>query len=93
MSEILEIQETRTLTGSAKIGGETVVSLSAVIKSDMVGSTSYTEIITKQDLYSKNAPKLREAVAQFKDEVYKVEDEFLAINNPVEEPVQTPEEA
>lgn len=91
---MLKITETRTLTGTAKINGTDVVSLSAVLKSDNVGNTSYTEMISNQDLYRDNVTELREDISQFKEEVYKVEDEFLANGNPLDEtlPIEpTPE--
>lgn len=91
---MLKITESRTLTGMAKIDGTNVVSLSAVLTSDNVGGTSYTEIISNQELYRDNVTELREDINQFKEEVYKVEDEFLANGNPLDEtlPIEaTPE--
>lgn len=82
---MLKITESRTLTGMAKIDGTNVVSLSAVLTSDNVGGTSYTEIISNQELYRDNVTELREDINQFKEEVYKVEDEFLANGNPLDE--------
>jgi len=82
---MLKITESRTLTGTAKVDGQAVVSLSAVLTSDNVGNTSYTEIISNQELYRENAKELREDIAQFKEEVYRVEDEFLVNGNPLDE--------
>lgn len=90
---MLKITESRTLTGTAKVDGTTVVSMSAVLNSDNVGNTSYTEIISNQELYRLNVKELREDIGQFKEEVYKVEDEFLANGNPLDEtlPEELPE--
>ena len=74
-----------TLTGTAIIGGEHVVTMSAVLDSDNAGNTSYTEIISNQDVYRANVSEIRTDISQFKDEVYKIEDEFLSNGNPVDE--------
>lgn len=82
---MLKITESRTLTGTAQVGGTTVVNLSAVLNSDNIGNTSYTEIISNQELYRENVKELREDIAQFKEEVYSVEDEFLLSGNLLDE--------
>lgn len=90
---MLKITESRTLTGTAKVDGQDVISMSAVLTSDNIGNTSYTEIISNQELYRENVKELREDISQFKEEVYKVEDEFLLNGNPLDEtlPVVEPE--
>lgn len=73
---MLKINRNTTLTGTIDIDGVAVVYLNATIKSEGAGA-DVTKSIANQDLYNSNRVAIREDMATFEKEVYKVEDELV----------------
>lgn len=63
------------LFGQSIVGDVTIVQLSATINYGETVTTSYTETIVNSELYQKNKREVRKDISDFKDIVYKLEDE------------------
>lgn len=63
------------LYGQSIVEETTVIQLSATINYGETVTTSYTETIVNNDLYQKNKREVRKDISDFKDIVYKLEDE------------------
>ena len=78
---MLEVNKNITLTGISKINGVQVAYMSATISSDGGAGANINKSITNQEVYNANKVKVREDIAGFEDEVYKLEDELLKANS------------
>lgn len=63
------------LFGQSIVGDVTIMQLSATINYGETVTTSYTETIVNSELYQKNKREVRKDISDFKDIVYKLEDE------------------
>lgn len=63
------------LFGQSIVGDVTIMQLSATINYGETVTTSYTETIVNNELYQKNKREVRKDISDFKDIVYKLEDE------------------
>lgn len=75
---MLNINKNITLNGVSLINGVQVVYMSATISSDGGSGANMNKSITNQELYNSNKAQVRADIAEFEQEVYKVEDELLA---------------
>lgn len=78
---MLEVNKNITLTGISKIDGVQVAYMSATISSDGGAGANINKSITNQEVYNANKVKVREDIAGFEEEVYKLEDELLKANS------------
>lgn len=78
---MLEVNKNITLTGISKINGVQVAYMSATISSDGGAGANINKSITNQEVYNANKVKVREDIAGFEEEVYKLEDELLKANS------------
>lgn len=78
---MLEVNKNITLTGISKIEGVQVAYMSATISSDGGAGANINKSITNQEVYNANKVKVREDIAGFEEEVYKLEDELLKANS------------
>lgn len=78
---MLEVNKNITLTGISKIDGVQVAYMSATISSDGGAGANINKDITNQEVYNANKVKVREDIAGFEEEVYKLEDELLKANS------------
>ena len=79
---MLKITKNRTLNGTIEIEGVAVVQLSASITVDDYSLNYYnnggvSRTILNTDQYRKNISAIRQAIAEYEDEVYLMEDEML----------------
>lgn len=74
---MLEVNKNITLTGVSKIDGAQVAYMSATISSDGGTGANVNKNITNQELYNANKTQVRADIAEFEQQVYKVEDELL----------------
>lgn len=77
---MLDIKKNITLVGISKIEGAQVAYLSATISSDGGENANINKSITNKELYNANKELVRRDMAEFEEEVYKIEDE-IAQNN------------
>lgn len=75
---MLKLNKTINLNGTSEIDGQIVVYMNASISTDGNSSASINKNIANQDLYNANKSAVRADMADFEDEVYKVEDELTA---------------
>lgn len=80
---MLKNQKIVQLTASSEIGGEVAVNFSATINSDTDVNTAYSEVVVNTDLYNANKVEVRKDVSEFRNLIYKSEDELFAENEPV----------
>lgn len=78
---MLEVNKNITLTGISKIDGVQVAYMSATISSDGGSGANINKSITNQEVYNANKVQVREDIAGFEEEVYKLEDELLKVNS------------
>ena len=76
---MLRINKTINLNGTSEIEGQVVVYMSASISTDGSTNANINKNIANQELYNANKVQVRADMAEFEQEVYKVEDEL----NPV----------
>lgn len=74
---MLEINKNITLNGTSLINGVQVAWMSATINSDGGTGANVNKTITNQELYNTNKVAVREDIAKFEEQVYKLEDELL----------------
>ena len=60
------------------LDGQVVVYMSASISTDGNSNANINKSIANQDLYTANKEAVREGMASFEKEVYKVEDEMIS---------------
>ena len=73
---MLNINKNITLSGTSSIDGVQVAWLSASISTDGGTGANVNKTITNQELYSNNKVQVRADIAEFEQEVYKIEDEL-----------------
>lgn len=66
-----------TLSGTSTINGVQVVYMSATINTEGTNSENITKTIANQNLYINNKDEVRNDMAAFEQEVYKVQDETV----------------
>ena len=71
---MLKVNKNITLNGTSEIDGQVVVYMSASISTDGNSNANINKSIANQDLYNSNKVAVREDMATFEKEVYKVED-------------------
>ena len=76
---MLKINKTINLNATSEIDGQVVVYMNASISTDGNTNANINKNITNQELYNANKVQVRADMAEFEQEVYKVEDEL----NPV----------
>lgn len=76
---MLNINKNITLSGVSTIDGVQVAYMSATITTNGTNGANVNKTITNQELYNANKEQVRADVSQFEQEVYKVEDEALAV--------------
>ena len=76
---MLRINKTINLNGTSEVEGQVVVYMSASISTDGSTNANINKSIANQELYNTNKVASRKDMAEFEQEVYKVEDEL----NPV----------
>ena len=74
---MLNINKNITLGGTSVIDGVQVAYMSASISTDGGNGANVNKTITNQELYNANKVQVRADIAEFEQEVYKVEDELL----------------
>ena len=74
---MLETNKNITLTGISKIDGAQVAYMSASISTDGGAGASVNKNITNPELYNTNKVAVRADIAEFEQQVYKLEDELL----------------
>lgn len=72
---MLKINKNITLTGVSEVNGQQVVYMSATINTDGNNNCTASKSITNKELYTANKVSVRADMAEFDEEVYKVEDE------------------
>lgn len=75
---MLNINRKTTLNGTSIIDGVQVAYMSASISTDGVEGANVNKTITNQEVYNANKVQVRADIAEFEQEVYKIEDELLA---------------
>lgn len=75
---MLKVNKNITLNGTSEIDGQVVVYMSASISTDGNSNANINKSIANQDLYTANKEAVREDMASFEKEVYKVEDEMIS---------------
>ena len=80
------------LTAESLVGDVVVARFSASANSDTDVNTAYSEQILDTAVYSKNKTEVRKDIADFRQLIYKLEDELESENVVEEEPVVEPEE-
>ena len=75
---MLNVNKNITLSGASTIDGVQVAWLSASISTDGGNGANVNKTITNQELYNSNKVQVRADIAEFEQEVYKIEDELSA---------------
>ena len=75
---MLNINKNITLSGTSVIDGVQVAYMSASISTDGGNGANVNKTISNQEVYNANKVQVRADIAEFEQEVYKVEDELLA---------------
>jgi hypothetical protein len=75
---MLKVNKNITVSGTSEINGVQVAYLSATISTDGKASENISKNISNQDLYNKNKAEVRADMADFEQEVYKVQDEIIS---------------
>lgn len=73
----LEVKKTSTLSGESRINNDIVMTMTAEISSDALGSSFVRTAIINQELYAANRVQCRKDVADFQEKVYLIEDKFI----------------
>lgn len=76
---MLNINKNITLSGTSVIDGIPVAWLSATISTNGEKGANVNKTITNQEVYNLNKVQVRADIAEFEQEVYKIEDEELTI--------------
>lgn len=76
---MLKINKTINLNATSEVDGQVVVYMNASLSTDGTTNANINKNITNQELYNANKVQVRADMAEFEQEVYKVEDEL----NPV----------
>lgn len=76
---MLKINKNITLNATSEIEGQAVVYMSASIGTDGNTNANINKSIANQELYTANKVAVREDMAAFEKEVYKVKDELNPI--------------
>lgn len=74
---MLTVNKNITLSGTSKIDGAQVAYMSASISTDGGAGANVNKTITNQELYNTNKVAVRADIAEFEQQVYKLEDELL----------------
>lgn len=74
---MLKLRKSTNLNGEVLIDGNVAVVLSANISDETAGSTNVNTTTVDSDLYALNKKLCRDEIAEFKDIVYEIEDEFI----------------
>lgn len=80
------------LTAESLVGDVVVARFSASANSNTDVNTAYSEQILDTAVYNKNKTEVRKDIADFRQLIYKLEDELESENVVEEEPVVEPEE-
>lgn len=75
---MLNINKNITLNGVSLINGVQAAYMTATISSDGGTGANVNKTITNPELYNSDKAQVRADIAEFEQEVYKVEDELLA---------------
>ena len=75
---MLNINKNITLNGVSLINGVQAAYMSATISSDGGTGANVNKTITNPELYNSDKAQVRADIAEFEQEVYKIEDELLA---------------
>lgn len=78
------------LTAESLIGDVVVARFSASANSNTDVNTAYSEQILDTAVYNKNKTEVRKDIADFRQLIYKLEDELESENVVEEEPVEEP---
>ena len=73
---MLQVEKSTTLTGRIEFEGQQAVYLQAQI-SDTGGNSNISQTITNQDVYDKNKMECRNAIKEFQQKVWTIEDEYV----------------
>lgn len=84
----LIVKKSSTLTGESRIDNQIVMTMTAEISSDALGSSFIRTAIVNQELYATNRVQCRKDVSDFQDKVYLIEDKFIEEGFGVEEPTK-----
>ena len=76
---MLKISKNITVIGESLVNNVQVVYMQATIKTDGTNNASINKNITNQELYNKNRTEVRADMEAFEDEVYKIEDENVTV--------------
>lgn len=76
---MLKTSKNITVIGESLVNNVQVVYMQATIKTDGTNNASITKNITNQELYNKNRTEVRADMEAFEDEVYKIEDENVTV--------------
>lgn len=71
---MLQVEKSTTLTGRIEFEGQQAVYLQAQI-SDNGGNSNISQTITNQSVYDTNKTECRDAIKEFQQKVWSVEDE------------------
>lgn len=75
---MLNANKSITLSGTSVIDGIQVAYMSATVATDGGNGANVNKIITNQEVYNANKVQVRADIAEFEQEVYKIEDGMLA---------------
>lgn len=75
---MLNTNKSITLSGTSVIDGIQVAYMSATVATDGGNGANVNKTITNQEIYNANKVQVRADIAEFEQEVYKIEDGMLA---------------
>lgn len=75
---MLNVSKNITLSGTSVIDGVQVAYMSASISTDGGNGANVNKTITNQEVYNANKVQVRADIAEFEQQVYKIEDELTA---------------
>ncbi|MDU5106539.1 MULTISPECIES: hypothetical protein [unclassified Clostridium] len=75
---MLNTNKSITLSGTSVIDGIQVAYMSATVATDGGNGANVNKTITNQEIYNANKAQVRADIAEFEQEVYKIEDGMLA---------------
>ena len=75
---MLNTNKSITLSGTSVIDGIQVAYMSATVATDGGNGANVNKTITNQEVYNANKVQVRADIAEFEQEVYKIEDGMLS---------------
>lgn len=74
---MLKLRKSTNLNGDITIDNQIVVTASANITDETVGNTNVNSTVLNNELYAEHRNQCRKDLAEFKEAVYEIEDEFI----------------